>query len=376
MVARLARFVIRFRWLVVAVWIIGVIAGVRLLPSLDAVTNSSKASYLTASSPSVQAANLAQPFQGSTSAATGQDNSPTAVIVASRASGPLTAADQAAIGRAEQAVRRVPGVAVVSGVGVSADGRAAQAVVTATAAVVGNDTSSATVVKEVRAAFGQIGAPPGLSFYLAGPLPAGVDASNTHVGTILTLVLAFVIVLLFVIYRALLAPLLTLIPAVLSLELSQPLLAAAGKAGLPLIGADSELLIVLVIGIGTDYGLFLTFRYREELARGLAPREALAMAVTRIGEAITYSAVTVAAALLALLAATFAVYRGMGPALAIGVAVTLAASLTLTPALLAVCGKAVFWPIRPRPASRGYGIWGRSPSGPWRTRPRPSPQAW
>jgi putative drug exporter of the RND superfamily len=359
MFGAIARFDIRFRWLIVAVWIGGVLAGTRLLPNLTTVTESSNATYLTAASPSVQAASLAEPFQGSTAASIRQGNSPTAIIVAYRASGPLTAADQAALGRVENAARRVPGVAAVGAGGVSADGKAAQALVTATAAAARSDAGSANVVNGVRAAFARAGTPAELSFHLTGPLAAGVDASNTHASTILGLVLIFVIVLLFVVYRALLAPLMTLIPAALSLQLAQPLLAAAGQAGLPLIGADQQLLIVLVIGVGTDYGLFLTFRFREQLARGAAPRDALVTAVARVGEAITYSGLTVAAALLALLAASFAIYRGMGPALAIGVGVTLAASLTLTPALLAIFGRAAFWPLRPRPGSKSPGIWGR-----------------
>jgi putative drug exporter of the RND superfamily len=359
MFGAIARFDIRFRWLIVAVWIGGVLAGTRLLPNLTTVTESSNATYLTAASPSVQAASLAEPFQGSTAASIRQGNSPTAIIVAYRASGPLTAADQAALGRVENVARRVPGVAAVGAGGVSADGKAAQALVTATAAAARSDGGSANVVNGVRAAFARARTPAGLSLHLTGPLASGVDASNTHASTILGLVLIFVIVLLFVVYRALLAPLMTLIPAALSLQLAQPLLAAAGQAGLPLIGADQQLLIVLVIGVGTDYGLFLAFRFREQLAQGAAPRDALVTAVARVGEAITYSGLTVAAALLALLAASFAIYRGLGPALAIGVGITLAASLTLTPALLAIFGRAAFWPLRQRPGSGSPGIWGR-----------------
>src|SRR5205814_20426 len=130
-------------------------------------------------------------------------------------------------------------------------------------------------------------------------------------------------------------PLITLIPAALSVALSGPLVAEAARAGAPVATVAQQLLIVLLIGAGTDYGLFLSFRVREELRLGQAPRQAVVAAVARVGEAIGYSGITVAAALLTLLLAPFGLYRGVGLALAIGVGVLLVAALTLTPALLA-----------------------------------------
>jgi putative drug exporter of the RND superfamily len=79
----------------------------------------------------------------------------------------------------------------------------------------------------------------------------------------------------------------------------------------------------------------------------------------RVGEAITYSGLTVAAALLTLLLAPFAIYRGLGPALAIGIGVMLAAALTLSPALLAIFGGAAFWPTRTGPGPQRPVLWGR-----------------
>ncbi len=123
------------------------------------------------------------------------------------------------------------------------------------------------------------------------------------------------------------------------------------------------LLIVLVLGAGTDYGLFLVFRVREELragkhategeyypgSRGLGgsllgdflhprqpAREAIVRSVTRVGESITFSAATVIAAMLTLLLATFSFYSDLGIPFAIAIGVTLIAALTLLPALLSI----------------------------------------
>jgi hypothetical protein len=76
--ASLARFDIRFRWLIVAIWVVGVVAAVRALPALSSVMQSSNAQFLAASAPSVQAGALAAPFEGS-------NPSSTAVIVATAA---------------------------------------------------------------------------------------------------------------------------------------------------------------------------------------------------------------------------------------------------------------------------------------------------
>jgi putative drug exporter of the RND superfamily len=357
MFAAIGRFDVRFRWLIVAVWVAGVIAGVRLAPGLSSVTQPGNSQFLSSSAPSVRAAMLATPFQGRANA------SATAVIVASRASGPLTAADQAATGRVEQAARRVPGVVLVRDEGTSPDGHAAQALVTVTAKTAGSDVTARTVVDAIRASFPGSGAAPGLALHLTGPLAVTVDASSTHAAAITRFTLLFVIVLLFVVYRAVLAPLITLIPAFFAVLLAQPLVAEAGTAGLSLPTVAQQLLIVLLLGAGTDYGLFLAFRMREEIRGGTAPRQALVTAVTRVGQAISYSALTVAAALLTLLLSPFAIYRGLGPALAIGIVVLLAASLTLTPALLAIAGRAVFWPARPRIGPPALGLWGRVAEG-------------
>jgi RND superfamily putative drug exporter len=353
MFAAIARFDIRFRWLIVAVWLVGVIAGVRLLPGLTTVTHANNGSFNSSSSPSVRASQLAAPFQV-------VDPKQSATIVASRASGPLTADDAAAMSQVEEDARQVPGVALVKDVGTSADGHAAQAIVTVPAPVSSNNSTADDVVRRIRAAMAHAGAPPGLDLHLAGPLAVESDARHTESGGITRFTLLFVIVVLFIVYRAALAPLVTLIPAALAVIISGPLIAKLmGLAGIAVPPSTQPLLIVLLLGAGTDYGLFLCFRFREELARGGGTREALVTAVARVGQALTFSGLIVAAALLTMLLAPSGIFEGIGPSLAIGIAVMLAAALTLMPALLAIFGRAVFWPSRPRPSAQRPVLWGR-----------------
>ena len=78
----------------------------------------------------------------------------------------------------------------------------------------------------------------------------------------------FIIILLLLIFRAALAPLITLLPAFIAITIAGPLVAQAAQAGLKVSQLAQILLIVLVLGAGTDYGLFLVFRVREALRRG------------------------------------------------------------------------------------------------------------
>lgn len=348
----LARFAVRFRWVIVVVWIAGAVIAVRTLPSLGSVIQTNNAQFLSASAPSQQAAGLAAPFQGTS-------GNSTAILVASRASGTLSGADNAAVDRLEQAVAAVPGVTGVHDQGTSPDGQGRRAVVSTTGpATSGKDP----VVTGIRDSFAAAEAPPGLSLNLAGPRAQAADAqaaSQSSGSDIQKFTVLFVIILLFLVFRSLLAPIVTLLPAVAALVLAGPLIALAAQAGMPASSATQQLLVVLLLGAGTDYGLFLVFRMREEIRRGQAPRDALVTAMGRVGESITFSAITVIAALCCLLLTSFGLYRGLGPALAIGIGLMLLAALTLLPALLAIVGRAVFWPTRPAAGQDTALGWGK-----------------
>jgi RND superfamily putative drug exporter len=358
--AALGRFAVRYRYLVVAAWIGITIASVLVFPSLGSVTkNFSLNSVLPPYAPSLQAAHLAAAFQNT--------NLASATIVAVRQQGALTLADQTSIDHLEAQVRSLPHVIAVHDLATSPDGSARQALVEADVPQDGSG-AAATLIDAIRAAFRQVNAPVDLTLHLAGPLAATVDAlralSSSQNGTQIFAEL-FIVALLLLAFRALLAPLLTLLPAALVLALSSPVIAGAvSRLGVPTSVTTQYVLIVLILGAGTDYGLFLTFRVREELRNGLDPHAAVIRAVQTVGETLTFSALTVIAALSTLLLAQFVLYQSLGPALAIGIALLLLAGLTLLPALLAIFGRAVFWPSSTtKRQTNTLGIWGRLTGG-------------
>jgi putative drug exporter of the RND superfamily len=352
--AGLGSFVVRFRWFVLVAWIIAAVAVPRALPSLSSVTQGNNANFLPASAPSEHALKLAAPLGGSTL-------TPVPVVAAS-AHGPLTAADQAWLQTLQEDLAKVPTVVKVRDLGRSPDGQAAQLQVLSNVNGAGSDNGLTTLVKDLRDTISRDSPPSGLNVHLAGAVAINVDQQSKSGSTdsqIQLLSIIFIIGLLLLVFRALLAPLVTLIPAFLAVTISGPLVAEAAHHGLKVSPLAQILLIVLVLGAGTDYGLFLVFRARENLRAGLDKRQAVVAAVERVGESITFSAATVIAALLSLLFATFEFYSNLAIPLAIGIGVMLLAGLTLLPALLAIFGRAVFWPSKTGAGTGKTGVWGR-----------------
>lgn len=187
--------------------------------------------------------------------------------------------------------------------------------------------------------------------YLAGAGGQNADAATIFTSfdsKLLLVTLGAVILILLVSYRSPLLWALPIISAFVSLMVAMGLLYFLAKyADLTVNGQTQFILTVLVIGAGTDYALLLVARYREELRRHENRHEAMAFALHRAAPAILASAATVVVGLLCLMFADLNSTAGMGPANAIGIAVTYVVMVTLLPALLVIFGRWVFWPFVP-----------------------------
>ncbi len=361
----IGRFCARFWWIVIPLWLIAAFAASALLPSLNSVTQSNNTKFLPASAPSNRAAVLAAPF--------GTSNLQPIPVVAARTSGPLTSADTSALTSLQSQLAKVHTVQQVRDLGQSPDGHAEQLVVLATFSS-GNPNQDTDLVNALRSKITHAGLPPGLQVHLAGDIAIQVDQQKSSGNTgnqLESLSAIFIIVLLVLIFRSLSLALTTLIPAFVAFSIAGPLVGLFGEHGLKVSPIAQLLLIVLVLGAGTDYGLFLVFRVREELRRGLNREDAVVHALTRVGESITFSAATVIAALLTLLAATFTFYSQLGIPLAIGIVVMLISALTLLPALLSF--RLVFIGGKRRLFKR---VIGREELIPWSIQTKSSGGAW
>ncbi|MER7702232.1 MMPL family transporter [Kitasatospora sp. NPDC097605] len=175
------------------------------------------------------------------------------------------------------------------------------------------------------------------------------DANRTATMVGGALVTGLIILLNVLVFRSVLAAVLPLLAVTMIGGVATGAVAGtAALTGLELDASTPGLINVVLLGIGIDYLLFLLFRFREHLrARPDQPARAAAAQVSgRVGTAITSAALTIVAAFATLGVATFGQFRSLGPAIAVAVLVMLLGSLTLMPALLAVCGRKMFWPSR------------------------------
>jgi RND superfamily putative drug exporter len=219
----------------------------------------------------------------------------------------------------------------------------------------GTEAALAPVLKQAAAASGL---QTGLTSYAL--LSAGGDSAGPSVlvETLLGAVGAL-IVLTFVF-----ASFLALVPLVIAaVSILTTFLLALGLTELTAVSFVVQFLISLVgLGVAIDYSLLLVSRWREERAHGHDNREAVVIAMRTAGHAVLASGVTVAISMLALLVVPVPFLRSMGLGGLLIPLVSVAAVLTLLPALLSSIGPRLDWPrIRHEEvASRGWSAWSRA----------------
>ena len=355
--AALGRLVTRHPWKVIAVWIIAAIAVIATAPALP--TTSNEASFLPSSYESIKAQNL----QDQAFPQAGKVDSTAAIIVFARSDGArLTSADETKVASVVRTLnsKHIPNILGIAVGTPSPNGKVLAAGVAMDNSIVngGNGTQAADAAKALRADIKPLMTGSGLYEGTTGAAAQQLDSTqsgNKAEEVVLLATLLLILILLLIIFRSPIVALMPIITIAIVAEVAQGLIADVNSA--LNLNADSQttvILIVVLFGIGTDYILFLMFRYRERLRAGDSPRQAVATAVERVGEVIASAASVVIVAFLALLLSSLSIFRSLGPTLAIAVAVTLVAALTLIPAVVALLGTRVFWPSK---------AWQREPRG-------------
>jgi putative drug exporter of the RND superfamily len=344
----LGRVVVRHPWRVIALWVIAAVAIIATSPGLPTTTNES--SFLPKSYESIRAANLedkAFPQQGHVTA-------DAAIIVFVRAdSAPLTTADSAKVASiaAQLNTRHIHNIVSITA-GPPSPNRLVQTALVAmpNSVVNGTGTAAGDAVRTLRSDIKPLMGGTGLTEGVTGAAAQQLDSqqsSNRAQKIVLLATLLLILVLLLLIFRSPIIAILPLFVIALVSQVATGLISDVNKAlHLNADSSVSTILIVVLFGIGTDYILFLMFRYRERLRAGEDAKQAMTSAVERVGEVIASAAGVVIVAFLALLLSTLSVLRSLGPTLAIAVAVTLLAGLTLVPAIVSLLGPRVFWPSK------------------------------
>ncbi len=348
------------KWVVLGVWVILLVALGSLAGKLTGAEDNQASSWLPGSAESTKVLNLTGQFQSTNLVPT--------VVVYERSSGVTPAdldkakADVTAFVKAPHATDRVVGPIP------SKDGKAIETIIQID---LGDTTEGWNNLKPAVDAFKDQAnkGDPGLTAYVTGPGGIGADESAAFSGidgVLLYSTIAVVVGLLLITYRSPILWLLPLASAGLALTVAEGVVYLLAKQGLTVNAQSAGILLVLVMGAGTDYALLLIARYREELRRHEDRHEAMAIALHRAGPAIIASAATVGIGMLCLTAAEMNSTSGLGPVCAVGVIVALLAMVTLLPALLTIFGRWIFWPVRPTMGTAdptATGMWARVGSG-------------
>ncbi len=362
MFERLGSWTYRFRFLILIAWIAGAAFFAIAAPSLSGQGSTDQTSFLPANAPSRIAKDaIERAFPGSTSTSS-------ATITMDRPGG-LTDADRewrdafAAWAESEEAPERLRAAVTDTETADSRpelkdlfradDGTFELFVVNLNVTDAGDDAKA--VVEELRAHVRE-SAPQGLEAHVTGAAAISSDyLEAVQVGTdsTTTVTIILVILVLLAIYRAPLAALIPLATIGAAFAVSKGVLGFLASAGWQVSSTLETFLVVMVFGVGTDYAIFLISRYREEVSHDGDWHDAAKITVRRIGAVITASAGTVIVGMMAMGVGDFKMITSMGPGIAIAVAVTLFAALTLSPALLSIFGHYLFWPLHTRERYEG-----------------------
>jgi putative drug exporter of the RND superfamily len=202
-----------------------------------------------------------------------------------------------------------------------------------------------------------------VKYYLSGEDFINNDylkASQSGVEKSAALTVIFILVVLILTFRSIVTPLISLVAVAFSYLCSMGIAAQLiDKAGFPITNLTQMLLILILFGIGTDYNILLFNRFREEMAHGHSIDGAIINTYKTAGKTIAYSILTVFIAFLALVFAESPIYKS-GVVVVIGAAILLLEIVTLTPFMMKILGKKLFWPSKNAGGHKENKFWGKT----------------
>jgi uncharacterized membrane protein YdfJ with MMPL/SSD domain len=362
-------FVVRHRYLVVAVWLAGTIVAVATLPTLASQVNDNSAAFLPTSAPSNVAATLAEPLIGPVT----HSSVPVVAVTDGR---PLDAGDEAAIHTLLTNLRRVPTALSVEYLGTSPDHQAAQLLLVSSSTPF-NPGEGNTLVNDMHTVLEHIllivivlGAGTDYGLFLVfrvrssstparsptrpwSPRCRGWSSiSNSDVGKIVPIAILAIGLVLVLVQRSLVAPVYLILSVLLSY------LASLGIAVIVFMKIPGEsgivfllpfLMFVFLLALGEDCNILVMTRIREE-ARGHELDDAVVRAVGATGPTVTSAGLVLAASFVVL-----AVVGGSGPgneeirvigiSLAVGILLdTFVVRTVLVPSIVELLGRWNWWP--------------------------------
>jgi RND superfamily putative drug exporter len=330
----LARWCFEHRWRVVAAWLLALVAvaGVGAAAGTDFTT-----SLALPNTDSQAAATL---LTTNFPAASGEGDQ--VVIQAGNGATIRSAAVRSAVTAALARAAAVPGIeSVASPYGPGGAAQISRSGTIAFARVTWAKPSDQITTAEAKKLISAAESADGADVHVSLGGPAITNSERVGLGRSVGVgIVAALAVLLIVFGGALIASLLPLVTALLALGIGVSL---TGLLSHPfgISSASTQLAILIGLGVGVDYGLFIIGRHRTAVKSGMALEDSVALAVRTSGRTVLLAGSTVCVALLGQFALGVSFLDGVSVAAALAVALTMATSLTFLPALLGFLGPRV-----------------------------------
>ncbi|WP_313803472.1 MMPL family transporter [Cytobacillus sp.] len=168
----------------------------------------------------------------------------------------------------------------------------------------------------------------------------------------------FILAVLLLVFRSVIAPIIPLVTVGLSYLASQSIVSfLVDRFDFPLSNYTQIFLVAVLFGIGTDYCILLLSRFKEELSQSESVSEAIIATYRNAGRTVFFSGVAVMIGFAAIGFSQFILYQSAA-AVAVGVALLLLALFTVVPFFMAVLGPKLFWPSKSKAEHGESKIWG------------------
>jgi putative drug exporter of the RND superfamily len=223
----------------------------------------------------------------------------------------------------------------------SADGEAATLTVRPTGDT--GDATSSRSIDAIRDIVAKVPKPHGLNTYVTGPAALNTDTLDAADASMFTLTIVSVIVIIIMLllaYRSVARALIPLAGVLIILATARGVVSFL--VGLHVIGISSfamNMLVALVLGVATDYGIFFIGRYNEARRAGQDKESAYYTSVANTSHVILGSGMAISGSTLCLSLTKLNYFRTLGPPCFVGMVVAVVAALTLGPAMLALGGR-------------------------------------
>ena len=188
---------------------------------------------------------------------------------------------------------------------------------------------------------------PGYSVYVSGDSALNVDmmdAVNEDINKIDIVTILLILLLVGAYFRSVATPWIPLMTVGMAFLVATAFIYLLGTYVMSIHYSVLIVMLVVMLGAGADYCIFIMSRYREERVLGRPKEEAVRTSLTWAGESIATSGAAVMIGFGALMIGDYSLVRSMGMALVIAIGIALLFALTMLPSLLMLVGDRVFWP--------------------------------